>query len=465
MSYCRPLEQRFQWERKAADERIAGNGRLDVAVDRGGGLRSAGTQTSVFPAKGIKVIVPFAAGGGSDSFARIIQSAVEEQRLLPEKLVIINVPGAGGTIGSRRVKHARPDGYTILLLHEAMMTAKYSGRATYGDEAFEPIAGSGDATQVIAVAADAPYLNLQDLMTAATDRPDEIVFAANMGVPSHFAGLMLEQAAPGASFRYTQTGGGAKRFAALQGGHVQVTAFSIGEYIQFQPAGIRALALLGEKRNEEFPGLPTALEQGYDVISQNMQFWWAPQGTAAERIDIVADAIERAMKTADVREKLAQMRIEPRILRGDSLLREIEIRSRRLAAVSTTPSQRLPDFARITFAIVTVLAIVCWVQRRNRATLVSGPSPTPNRLVATAGGVIGLTIGYVILLQLTPIGFRLTTFAFIVLTGWILYWAGNSSRRSGRSTAAALSVLCLVSVCLSLGVHYLFTQVLVVDLP
>ena len=187
------------------------------------------SQTKSYPAKAIKVIVPFAAGGGSDSFARIIQSAVEDEHLLAEKLVIVNVPGAGGTIGSRRVKHARPDGYTVLLLHEGMMTAKYSGTAAYGAEAFEPIAGSGDATQVIAVRGGSSYQDLQDLMTVAADRPDEIIFAANIGAPSHFAGLMLEQAASGAKFRYTQTGGGAKRFAALQGGHVNVSAFSIAE--------------------------------------------------------------------------------------------------------------------------------------------------------------------------------------------------------------------------------------------
>ena len=164
-----------------------------------------------FPAKPIKVIVPFAAGGGSDQFARLITTAIDEQGSLPEKMVVINVPGAGGTIGSRRVKQARPDGYTVLLLHEAIMTAKYSGRAAYGPEAFEAIAGSGDATQVIAVAAESPYADLDALMASAADTPDEIVFAANIGAPSHFAGLMLEQQRPGASFRYTQTGGGAKR--------------------------------------------------------------------------------------------------------------------------------------------------------------------------------------------------------------------------------------------------------------
>lgn len=423
------------------------------------------SRTASYPAKAIKVIVPFAAGGGSDSFARIIQSAVEDERLLAERLVIVNVPGAGGTIGSRRVKHARPDGYTVLLLHEAMMTAKYSGTASYGPEAFEPIAGSGDATQVIAVRAASSYQDLQDLMTVAVDRPDEIIFAANIGAPSHFAGLMLEQAASGAKFRYTQTGGGAKRFAALQGGHVNVSAFSIAEYIQFRPAGIRALALLGENRNEEIPGLATAIEQNYDVISQNMQFWWAPRGTDSDRIRIIADAIEEAMQTPAVRETLAQMRIEPRFVRGAPLEREIQTRSRRLAAVSPTPTQSLPDFAMITLLIVTSLAVICWAEQRNRGTVASGLPRVSKSLAATALSVILLTIGYALLLQTTSIGFRLATFAFVVVAGITVYWGGDPQQRTKRSILAAASTLCLLAVCLSLGIHYLFTQVLVVDLP
>lgn len=85
-------------------------------------------STGEWPRRPVKVVVPFGAGGGSDTFARIVQRAVRDQHLLPQPLVIINVPGAGATIGSRRVKDARPDGYTLLMLHEAILTAKYSGQ-------------------------------------------------------------------------------------------------------------------------------------------------------------------------------------------------------------------------------------------------------------------------------------------------------------------------------------------------
>ena len=242
----------------------------------------------------MKVVVPFGAGGGSDTFGRIIQNAIRENKLLPQPFVIVNVPGAGGTIGSRRVKNTRPDGYTIMLLHEGILTAKHSGQAPFGPEAFTPIIGTGDATQVIAVATDSEFNDLNTLMDATVERPAELVFSANIGAPSHFAGLMLQDRREGAEFRYTQNGGGAKRLAAILGGHVDVSAFSIAEYVQFRDSGVKALALLGSERHPDLPELPTAGEQGFDVISQNMQFWWAPIGTPAERIEVLADAIEAA---------------------------------------------------------------------------------------------------------------------------------------------------------------------------
>ena len=287
-------------------------------------INSAWAADAEFPARPVKVVVPFAAGGGSDTFGRIIQNAIRENELLPQPMVIVNVPGAGGTIGSRRVRSTRPDGYTIMLLHEGILTARHSGQAPFGPEAFTPIIGTGDSTQVIAVSADSEFDDLKTLMDETAEHPGKIVFSANIGAPSHFAGLMLQGRREGAEFRYTQNGGGAKRLAAILGGHVDVSAFSIAEYVQFRESGVKALALLGAERNSDLPELPTAAEQGYEVISQNMQFWWAPLGTPPERITVLADAIEAAMQTPEVQQRLAEMRLDPRTVRGQQLDAEIE---------------------------------------------------------------------------------------------------------------------------------------------
>ncbi|WP_186776424.1 tripartite tricarboxylate transporter substrate-binding protein [Rubripirellula reticaptiva] len=419
-----------------------------------------------YPQRAIKVIVPFAAGGGSDTFARIISTAVEEQGLLSEPLVIINVPGAGGTIGSRRVKNARPDGYTVLLLHEGILTAKHSGQASYGPEAFTPIAGTSDATQVIAVAGDSPIENLSALMDSALSTPDTVVFSANVGAPSHFAGLMLEAEKPGASFRYTQTGGGAKRFAALQGGHVDVSAFSIAEYVQFAPSGMRALALLGPDRNADLPDVPTAQEQGFDVISQNMQFWWAPLGTPVDRVETVAAAVCSAMNSPSVEKQLSAMKIAPVALRGEALEQELDRRSRRITAVAPRQNADLPNFPMIALVLTIVIAGVSLVRARSRsrATEATCPPLIANWSSFECFTLVGImTIAYAISLHSGVLGFIPCTAVYAFALSGTLAKASGALRRPIQPRVVA-SIL-IVTTTMSFGMHFLFTKVLVVDLP
>lgn len=423
-----------------------------------------------YPSKPIKLIVPFGAGGGSDTFGRILQNAIQQNNLLPQPLVIVNLPGAGGTIGSLQAKQAKPDGYTLLLLHEGILTAQRAGQATYGPEAFTPIAGTGDATQVIAVGGESVYQDLNSLVDAATQSPDSVVFSANIGAPSHFAGLMLESEASGAAFRYTQTGGGAKRFAAIQGGHVDVSAFSISEYLQFRQSGMRALALLGSQRHPELPNLPTAAEQGFDVISQNMQFWWAPLGTPAERVAVVADSLDAAMQTPSVQQKLSEMKISPTVLRGQALEDEIQQRRSRLSAVKLSGVSPLPNFPAIAFGILVTFTIIAALRsyQRNQG----GQSDKILKSTGTTSSSVGMqilcavsvtTIGYVINLQNGWIPFVPATAVYVSLCCGVLI--APSMRARKRSLLKATIVIASVALMMSYAIHQLFTNVLVVDLP
>jgi tripartite-type tricarboxylate transporter receptor subunit TctC len=415
-----------------------------------------------FPQRPIKVIVPFAAGGGSDTFGRLIQAAIDDHDLLPQRLAIINVPGAGGTIGSRRVKNARPDGHTILLLHEGILTAQHSGQAAYGPAAFEPIAGTGNAPQIIAVAQQSPLQDLNAVLARASGRPNELVYAANIGAPSHFAGLMLEQQQLGATFRYAQYGGGAKRFAAIKGGHVDISSFSLAEYAQYRSAGLRALAVLAPERHPEFPELPTAREQGFDVVSANMQFWWAPHGTPSERLRIIADAIEQAMRLPDVRDQLTLLRIDPVMLRDDDLSEEIDHRSRTIAAVSQRKINGLPNFPLITLCATVALGIgTCVLSCRRRDRVITVPAH--QRTVLPAIAVAVATVLYIAALQFGHVPFVAATVLYVMLVG-ILIAAGTESRRTQRAVRF-LPVLAVVAVTLSVGIDYVFTSILVVDLP
>lgn len=436
---------------------------LTILMSQVAGCDKQSETGQEYPQRPVKLIVPFGAGGGSDTFARILAKAIDEHQLLPQPLVIINVPGAGGTVGSRRLKNSRPDGYTIMQLHEGMVTSKYSGHVNYGPEAFEMIAGMGISPMVIGVGETSRFQSLNDLMEAATANTDEVIFAANIGAPSQFAGLMLEKASPGARFRFSQTGDGAKRFAGLQGGHTDVSAFSLAEYIQFKPSGLQAIALLDVCRHPDAEDIPTAIEQGYDVVSTNMQFWWAPKGTPPSRLNTLAKALQQAMQTEEVQTRLTQLKIAPIALEGEQLSRELKKRTDSAAAVAQRPTVSLPNFPLWIGGAVIVLAVISFGPQRYRPTFSFRAESTSTELpyhktfspLARVFFVLLMTSVYIASMQLELLGYRFATFLFLLFLGIVLTL---HNRR-------LLTAMLFLSIFMSLCLHYVFTQVFVIDLP
>ncbi len=408
-------------------------------------LVSCGCQSNgrddQYPSRAIKVVVPFGSGGETDTFARLIKKTIDENELLPVPLVIVNRDGASATIGSRTVMNARADGHTVLLLHNAIITAKYSGKATYGPEAFEPIAGTGEFGLVVTVSRDSKYETLDQLMQATKEEPDKVTFAANLGAPSHFAGLMLEKSLPGSLFRFTQTGSGATRYAALRGGHVDVSAFSIGEYVRFK-VHLKALAYFGEKRHPQTPAVPTAREQGFDVVSTNMQFWWFPKGTDAARSRYLADVLRKAIETPYVREELEKLGCEAVFMTGEPLRNRIEAYEERVEAVSLRSPVHLPDIPVVVGSLTGCLALVWLIRRRrNRSAASSGDK---RRSWGQAISCSALLVGYVTVIGLDVVHFSLATFVFVVATGLIL---------SGLKRAA-MPALVITALVLSVSLHF-----------
>lgn len=424
--------------------------------------------TGSFPNRPIKLVVPFSPGGGTDTFARVMKKAIEDNDLLPQPLVIINVDGAGATIGSRRVKNARPDGYTILLLHEAIVTAKYAGNAPYGPEAFEPIAGTGRMGLVFAVAEDSKYQTLTDLVEAARRQPDTLVFAANLGAPVHFVGLMLEQECPGATFRFAQTGGGTKRLHALKGGHAQVSAFSIEEYVRYKSAGLRAIAYCDPERHPAIPDVPTSHEQGIAVTHVNMQFWWAPKNTPPDRLEYLGDVLAKAMQTDSVQQRMAEIQSDPVVVRGAAMLAEVDARRAAISKVDLRKTQDLPNVPAIVISLVAVMSVVVvWRSRRRVKSAGEGAAGEGAAGEDAAGEdaavarndltvwCVVLTVAYLLVLTSSLVDFRLVTFAYVLAVGGVL--TGWRSRR--------LITMAAVAAVMSFGVHFLFSHVFDLILP
>ena len=405
----------------------------------------------VFPRKPIKVVVPFGPGGDSDTFARIMQKTIRDHELLPEPLVILNVPGAGGTIGSRRVRDAAPDGYTILNLHEGILTSKYAGRVSYGPEAFRPIAGTAMSNLVICVREDSPFENLRDVLEAAAEKPDAILFGMAQGTPTHFAGRRLEKAGGEVRFRMVASGGGAKRRNDLVGEHVDVTPFSLSEYMGFEESGVRAVAYLAAERHPELPEVPTARELGYEVVMPHVHYWWAPKSTPDAAVEKIADVLEAAMKTDYLRGKLAETKTEPLFLRGAALEKHLAEREGEFQDIALVSYEGLPDPVMPMLVIVVVLGgVIAFRWFKGRVSSVNTP------VVWHHGALSCLVLTlYVISMQVAGVSYVFATMAFIPA---LAFMGGARSKRS----IATVTVLGMVLAC---ACFFIFTKVLVIDLP
>jgi len=317
-----------------------------------------------FPHRPITVIVPFAAGGGSDVFVRIFQDSIRRNKLCPQPIVVKNISGAGGTIGSRTAREAEPDGHTILCLHDGIYTAQHYGNADWGPADFEPIAATGQSGVVIAVSENSPFPSLTELIDESILRPYQLVFGTNLGAPNHYSAMFLQKGKEGSKFRFTQTGGGAKRLAQLKGGHVDVTGFSISEYEQFKAAGIRALAVMSEEREPAYPNLPTAKEQGVNAEHGLMQFWWAPRGTPPDRIAYLENLLRRAMNTETIRERLDFLHINPLFIVGDELKKTVEQRSANLNGITIEKPTSLPPLHWLVLGMTIICGAFVLMERK-----------------------------------------------------------------------------------------------------
>ena len=422
-------------------------------------------QQEIYPNGPIKVVVPFSAGGGTDTFARIVEQAINDNNLLPVPLVVINQGGAGATIGSRSVKDAEPDGYTVLLLHDAIMTAKTWGTVDYGPEAFEPIAGTGEVGMVIAVFKDSKYGTLTELMDDVRARPDEVTFGANLGALTHFAGLHLEKLAMKSpvdrrpQFRFAQIGGGAERYTDLIGGHIDVTGFSIEEFARFRSDKLRGIAFFGADRHPAAPDVPTAREQGFDIVSTNTFYWWFPKGTPKGRVEYMADVLERVMQTEFVKQKMADIHCRPVFLRGEPLVKQIEEDSQRLARISTREEMSLPNLPAFMVATTALLGFAAAIQViRKRQRRVEAPPEKKlfySKKTKLAMIVLCVTMFYVVAMSFVRLDFRVATTLFVFIVGILL------TQRTQRT----FPLLDLVALGLGIGLYYLLTSVFVVDLP
>src|SRR6478609_7711675 len=243
-----------------------------------------------YPTRSITVVVPFPAGGPSDVVARIVTEHMG--RTLGEQMVIENVGGAGGTLGSARVAAAQPDGYTLLAgsMGSHVAAPVLTPNLKYDSERdFEPIGLTAHSPAVIVARRDFPAKDLKEFVSYLKQNVDHVKEAhGGVGASSHMACLLFNQAL-GIRPTLVAYRGSAPAMNDLVGGHVDFLceqSVSVAEQIK---AGIvRGYVVSGNQRLAALPDIPSAKEVG---INYQMSIWagiFAPKGTAKEIITQLA---------------------------------------------------------------------------------------------------------------------------------------------------------------------------------
>lgn len=288
-----------------------------------------------YPSQPIQIVVPAAAGGGTDVLVRTLQPYLEEE--LGGTIVVINVPGSGSVGGSRRVYEAEPDGYTVLANHVTLLTAMALGNADFAPSDFEVAATAVEIPLVVVTPDSRPFQNLDELMAAARENAEPVIAGVNIGAVNHFTMLMLQALAEGVEFRFVQTGGGAATTAALLGDHIDVGVLAGSEARAVVDSGdVRVLAAMGGERIAYFPDVPTAGEQGYDATIGVEYFWLMPAGTPQDRVETFGAAVEAAVTDPEVVAALENLGMVPTFATGADSVDEIAALHGTLVEIAAT---------------------------------------------------------------------------------------------------------------------------------
>ncbi len=418
----------------------------------------SGGDASQFPNQPIQVVVPYAAGGGTDTFVRIIEKSVSLNDDFTQPIVVLNQPGGGSTIGGRYVLGSRPDGYRILCNNDALITAQLSGIASFGHEELTPIAQLGTMSLVLIVREDSPYQDLVALLEQAKTDPNSIRFGADVGSPAYFYARELEETNPGSVFNYISTGGGQKRYTQILGGHLDVGIFSVGEYVGYRsPEGtppsqnITAIAILTGERNPSIPEVRTATEQGFPIDNGNSYYWFAPKGTPPETLGKLREILDTSRRDPTVVAELKKLSITPDYREGEELDQYLMNKKRSLEKFAVSPPTGLPNFPVWVIGIVMGLVVIVSLKNKQARGQKTTTSSGDRRL---AIGAIAILVVYVASLQIGA--------SYLYATVPAIFLIGMAIARGAKEKLLPVAQLALL---FSLGSEFIFTEIFSVPLP
>jgi tripartite-type tricarboxylate transporter receptor subunit TctC len=280
--------------------------------DGSDGGTPAGGGAEGYPDQNITMVVPFSAGGPTDTVTRLIAEPMSAK--LGAQIVVQNVEGAGGTVAAGEVARAKPDGYTVLMHHIGMSTAP----ALYADLPYKPLEDFktiGLVTEVpmtIIARKDFQPNTLQELVDYVKANADKVTYAnAGIGAASHLCGLLFQKAV-GVKLQEVPYDGTGPALTDIVGGQVDFmcdqTTNTTG---QIKSREVKAYAVTTEERVKSLPDLPTATEAGLELQLSVWHGLYVPADTPDEVVQTLSDALKVALADQGVIDKLAELGTAP----------------------------------------------------------------------------------------------------------------------------------------------------------
>lgn len=252
-----------------------------------------------YPDRTIKIVVPFAPGGGTDLIARRL--ADEMAKDLSQTIIIENRAGGGTIIGTGAVANSPPDGYTLVMATFAhAVNPSLNANLPFDTfKAFAPVALVARSFNIVVVNPKLPYRSVADLIAAAKAEPGKLNFGSfGVGTSAHLAGELFKNLAK-AEMTHVTYRGAAPAITDLLGGQIQVmftTAASVSGHIQ--GGQLRALAVTSAERSPVYPELPTVAEAGVTgYVAESWYGLYAPAGTPANAIERLNKSVAKAVQS------------------------------------------------------------------------------------------------------------------------------------------------------------------------
>jgi putative tricarboxylic transport membrane protein len=269
------------------------------------GLAAHALAQASYPTKAIEVIVPYAPGGGTDNLMRMIVGIIDENKLSPVPINVVNKPGGSGVVGYTYLLSKKGDPHVIAGGTPTVVSGKVEGRLK-GDhrDGITSLAIVAVDDLTLAVRSDSKYQTIEEFLKAAKATPDKLtVGGTGTNTEDHIFTYLMEQAA-GIKVKYVPFNSGGEVTAALMGGHVDAAVENPNEVVaQIEAGKAKYLVVASKQRLEGAPNVPTFKEKGYDVLWEQMRSVVGPGNMGDQAVKWWVDTLKKVTETPKWKEQ------------------------------------------------------------------------------------------------------------------------------------------------------------------